>query len=430
MNNTSVFPVYGAVDRLFAGIYLVIGYAFIYVFTGSYDTWSLSVFTVFYAAMVLTYVYGRNKRPVKESWFWLAVLLAIGIPFAFWSVLQVFQILALMLVAAYWTLLVTGKMLQQERTSRWVFFDCWNAVAVVPFMNFGCQFRVLLGMDQEEKEGRKKSQTGAVLLGVVIAVPVLLIILPLLSSADAGFARLAGEFTRYLLTHTLAILLRIPFAILVSCYLFGLIFGGISGRNTDRIQTERLQQVGEKIRRVPDVTICTMLVIVCFVYMLFIGIQGNYLVSAFMGRLPEDFTYAEYARRGFFELCRIGVWNLLILGSAGIFSRSRIREHRGLKVLTLLLSLLTLFLIGTAISKLGMYISVYGLTVNRIIPMVFMVWMMIVFVAVILWQKKEFELVRVCVMVGAVLFCLLCVFPVEDWTEGYNAWARMRGMIR
>lgn len=381
--------------------------------------------------MVLIYIYGKDVRPAKESWFWLAVLLAISIPFAFWSVFYLVQILVVMLVAAYWTLSVSGRMLEGRRTSRWVFFDCWNAVAVIPFSNFSCQLRVLFGSDADkaEKEQGRRTQAGAVLLGLVIAVPALMIILPLLSSADAGFARLAEDVVGYMQEHLRIIALRMLFAIPVSFYLFGLVFGGISGWNTGRIQAEKLQETGEKVRRVPNVTVCTMLTIVCAVYVLFIGIQGNYLISAFAGELPADFTYAEYARRGFFELCKICAWNLIILGGAGLFSRSRSQEDKGLKGLTILLSLLTLFLIGTAASKLGMYICVYGLTVKRIIPAVFLIWLAIVFIAVICRQRKDFQIVRICVMTGAILFCLLCVFPLEHWAYSYNSWARMQGLI-
>lgn len=425
-----VFPENEAIDRVFAAVYLLVGYGFVYVFTGATDTWTLSVFTVFYAAVVLMYLWGKEIRPSKESWFWLAVLLAIGIPFAFWSVLYLLQILALMAVAAYWTLAASGRLLESKRTSQWVFFDVWNALSVVPFSNFTCQIRVLLGdAGADREDGGREKRCKAVLLGILLAIPVLVLILPLLARADAGFERLAGNLVQYIQKHLLAVLLRMAFAVPVSFYLYGLAFGGISGRNTGKIQVVKLQETGKKMRRVPDMTVCVVLTAVCLVYVLFIGIQGNYLFAAFLGELPEDFTYAEYARRGFFELCQISVWNLVILGCGGMFSRSRSLNHRGLGFFTVLLSFLNLLLIATAVSKMGMYISVYGLTVMRILPLVFMIWMALVFLCVIIRQKKVFPMARFCVMSGAVLFCLLCVFPVEGWTEMYNAWARMQGLI-
>jgi len=428
--STPILPKVCMEDRIFALIYLLVGYGFIYVFTETVNTGPISTFTVFYAVVVLLYLWAKNQKPPLESWFWLGVLLCIGIPFAFWTVLYIFQLLALMAVAAYWTLSATGRLLD-GRTSQWVFFDGWNALAVVPFGNFCCQAQVLFGSGEESEEGQKGKgrYMGAVLLGIALAVPALIIILPLLASADAGFERLTRDLVQYIQQHLLTVLLRLAFAVPVSCYLYGLVFGGISGRKTDQIQKEKLQKAGQGIRVVPDTAICTAMGILCAIYLLFMGIQGNYLFSAFAGQIPQDFTYAEYARRGFFELCQIGAWNLILLGCAGLFSKSECREHRGLSLFTVLLSVLTLLLIITAMSKMGMYISVYGLTVNRILPMVFMVWLVWVFLSIILRQKLVFPMVRMCVMAGAVLFCLLCVFPVDDWIQLYNEWARARGLI-
>lgn len=427
-----IFMEYEPIDQIFAVIYLLVGYGFIYTFSSVHFEWNIALFTIFYAAIVLIYLREKNIKPSKESWFWLAVLLAIGIPYAFWSVLYLFQILALMTIAAYWTLSVSGRLLEEKKTSKWVFFDEWNALAIVPFCNFLCQAHVLLGNSQEENKSEKKSKGGtgrAVLLGIVLAVPVLMIVLPLLSSADAGFEYLMGNVVSFMEKHLLSVFLRMIFAIPVSAYLYGLVYGGISGRNTGRIQIKKLQETEKHIRCVPDAAVCTALVILCMVYVLFIGLQGTYLFSAFSGVIPQNFTYAEYARRGFFELCGIGAWNLVILWCAGAFSRTESRKHRGLSVLTVLLSVLTLLLIATAVSKLGIYISVYGLTVNRIIPMVFLIWMALVFVCVILHQKYEIRTVRICIMAGAVLFCLLCVFPIESWAESYNCWASFHGYI-
>lgn len=420
-----------AVDRIFSVVYLLVGYGFIYTFSSVDFAWNIAAFTVFYAAVVLAYLWGKNMHPPKESWFWLGILLAIGLPYSLWSVMYVFQILALMAVAAYWTLSASGRLLDGEKTSKWVLFDGWNAMIIVPFFNFTCQAHVLLGRREEAEDGRKGrvGSWAAVLLGVALSIPALIIVLPLLSSADAGFERLAGDLVNYMEMHLLSVFLRMIFAVPVSAYLYGLAFGSMNGRNTQRIQTEKLTELEGQIRRLPDEAVCTALFILCAVYVLFIGIQGNYLFSAFAGTVPQNFTYAEYARRGFFELCQIGAWNLVLLWCAGTFARTESRKHRGLSFLTILLSVLTLLLTVTAVSKLGMYICVYGLTVNRILPMVFLVWLMLVFACVILRQKYVFPMVRICVMAGAVLFCLLCVFPVERWTEVYNNWARLHGYI-
>ncbi len=427
--NTPHFPECGPADRMFAVVYLLVGYGFIHICSSWNFERNLAVFTICYAVVVLAYLWGKKIRPARESWFWLAVMLAMGLPYAFWSVLYVLQVWTLIAVAAYWTLSASGRLIGSGRTSDWVLFDGCNAMIVVPFSNFGCQVRVLWSCTMQEGDQKKMGKAGAILLGIVIVLPALLIILPLLVRADAGFQHLMSGLTEYMTDHLLVTFLRICFAVPTGFYLFGLVFGGIHGENTGHFREETLAEKRKSVRKVPDTAVCTALVIICLVYCLFIGLQGNYLFSAFAGVIPETFTYAEYARRGFFELCQIGAWNLLFVACAGTFSRSDGREHKGLGFLTGCLSVLTFLLLATAVSKMGMYISVYGLTVLRILPLVFMLWMGLVFVCILVHQKKEFPMVRFCVMAGAVMFCLLCILPVEHWTELYNVWARARGLI-
>lgn len=434
-------------DRIFALLYLLLGYGFIYAFSAGNFGRNLALFTVFYVAAVLTYNLGKGKKLTAESAFWACVVLGIGVPGAFWSIMPFLQVLALIVAAAYWTLAASGRLLEEGKTSQWIFFDLWNAGVYVPFSNFGCQLRVLLGGERAGKseEGAQGSDSGkegangsgsrmryaaGAVCGLLLAIPLLMIVLPLLSSADARFEAALGSLGVYLSEHFLVTLIRILFSLPVSAYLFGLVYGSIRGRYTDRIDRAKVRAAGEKARLLPDTAFYTALGILCLVYMVFIWLQAEYLFSAFAGIRPEGFTYAEYARQGFFELCVISFFNLFFLLCASLFSEHRMEENKGLRILNVVLSVLTLLLIVTAMSKLVMYIDVYGLTVNRILPQTFMIWMAVVYAAMILRQWKVFPMAKICIMTGAVLFVLLCVVPVEDCVQAYNIWARNLGLIR
>ncbi len=422
-------------NQIMSFLYLGLGYAFIYLWSSWTPEWGLTLFTFAYVLIVLGYCYGSGRKPARESWFWLAVMLAIAIPMNFYMTFSIFQALALMMAAAYWTLMVGGSLLDQGKTSNLIVFDLWNVFAQVPFRNFTAQIFVWFAEKengQEEETEKKNSLTGglpAVLLGVILVIPVLCIILPLLSQADDGFARAAEGITEYLHLHLAAVLMRLVFAIPVSLYLFGLAYGSLYKIHTNDIKVEQIQKMSVQVKWLPQVTVCTVLLVICLVYGFFMGIQGNYLFSAIAGKLPETFTYAEYARQGFFELCQIGIWTLGILFLANTFARQNNRAAKALKGCNVLLAGETLLLLITAASKMLLYIRVYGLTINRILPMIFMIWMGMVLISFILRQWKQFPMVRICVLAGAVLFCLLCVVPVQHLTEVFNTWARMRGLI-
>ena len=130
-------------DRIFCGLYLLLGYGFIWMFTNSTSAWCLPVYTVFYATVVLLYARTLGIRPVKESWFWFVILLILGISQEIDNGMMVGRFLALLLVAAYWTFAVSGRLLDQGRTSGWILFDGWNALGMVPFTNMDARIRVL-----------------------------------------------------------------------------------------------------------------------------------------------------------------------------------------------------------------------------------------------------------------------------------------------
>ena len=442
-------------DRVFCAWYLILGYTFIWMFTANGPDWCLTVYTIAYAMGVLLYTCVKGIRPVKESWFWLVILLAIGIPLGFYSCMWFLQFPVLMLVAAYWTLAVSGRLLDQGKTSGWVFFDWWNALGIVPFLNMDAWIRVLFHQNvklqenklQEKEEGNKMqehrqecAQTSillsgpkAVVLGLGIAAVLLCILLPLLASADAGFDRLVGGLTGWVTDwitgHLFVFALRMCFAVPVTFYLFGLIYGGLTDRHTDHIKVAALEKTKKQIRILPVQAMVIAMAVICGVYLLFIGLQGTYLFSALAGKLPVAFTYAEYARRGFFELCQIALWNLCILWMAELFTCQEKNGFVIIRGMHILLSALTLLLIATAAGKMLLYIRVYGLTVNRVLPMVFMLWMAFVFLTWIFHQKRKFPILRISIFAGAILYSALCVLPVEKLCNLYNLWAQTHGFL-
>lgn len=411
-------------DKLFACIYLVLGYGFIQIFKGGDIYKNFGMFTVVYTMVVMAYLYARGKRPTKESYFWMVILLGIGIPYAWWSIMPLLQMLALIFVAAYWTQSATGGLMGKQKTSQWVVCDSLNALFVVPFSNFMCHVRVLLG-ESVKREGSKKSLAAKVLpigLGICISIPILIIALPLLASADPMFGKMIMNSSFYISENLTVYVVQIILSLPVTAYLYGLIYGGIYSRNTDKFKEENVRMAGRNLRVVPDIALHTAVLVVSAVYLLFMVLQGRYLFSAFAGIRPEEFTYSQYARQGFFELCDIAILNLGVLLGTNLFTKTVRGKNVWLRRGNVLLSVLTVLIITTAISKMMLYINVYGLTDKRILTMVLMIWMLLVFVMMIVWQYKVVPIVRTSIMAGAVLFCLLCVIPVDRYIHAFNSY--------
>ena len=408
-------------DFWFAVIYTVVGYGLAYLFSSDGFGWKFSVFTAVYALAALSYLFRKKKKIPKESWFWLAMMLGSGLPYGFYTAMPVFQVLGTAALAAYWTLAAGGCLLENDRTSQWAAADFWNGIWRIPFGNFACYFHVLAGGGEKTSQKAGVRKLGAILCGFLLAIPVLLVVLPLLSSADDNFSRLLTRFMDNFSENVLSFVLRTVFSLPVTAYLFGLAYGCVHRRKTDRIRREAVRRTGDRVRMVPDAAVYTALLTISVCYVLFMVLQGQYLFSAFAGIRPEMYTYSEYARKGFFELCGVAAVNLAVLLAANLFTKTDREHNRTLRWLNLLISVLTLLLIGTAASKMVLYISAYGLTIRRIQTMVFMGWLAVVFLLWCAGQREKLPMIRTAVMSGAGLYVLLCVLPLEEIVTVVNA---------
>lgn len=414
------------IDRIFAVVFLVVGYQFINMFTVYKYQRAFAYFTVFYVIAVLAYALIKKIRPAAESWFWLAMVLSLGIFYQFWTMMPLLQFFVWIIVTAYWTYSVGGHLLDNGKSSQWIICDLWNTLFLVPFCNFLCEVRVFFSgrRPQERKKKRERSSLArSVLLGIVIVIPMLLVIIPLLSRADEAFGKLFTAPFDWLFGHIVLsseTVWKLLFAAPVALYLYGLSYGMVSGRNTRRIDKKDMREVGESIRVFPNLAMGTAVGVISFLYVLFIALQSRYLFSAFLGIRPEEYTFSEYARKGFFELCTVAVVNLMILLFVNLFVKRSEVQSRMIRLCNVILSVLTLLLIATAMSKMVLYINAYGLTGKRILTMTFMTWLFLVFLAWIVYQWRKFALFRFCILLGAVMFALLCVLPVENGIQVWN----------
>lgn len=391
-------------------------------------------FTVLYVSAVLGYVYAARRRPARESWFWLAVLLGLGLVYALpygGELLGALHYVTLLLVAVYWTLCAAGG-LTKGQTSNWLVFDVFNAAFILPWGNFLRLFaawfsglRQLLARMQagrKNRGGRGGRQVWGMLGGIAAASVCLCAVLPSLMAADDGFAAVMRSLGSALFDWNTSpeILLKLLFTLPTAQFLYGLVYGAVRRRRLDWCEQEQVCAMQRGARFAPRATVLTALAALCAVYLLFLSMQTKYLFGAFWGALPQGFSYSGYARQGFFELCRVASINIVILLCANIFSREQAGENRFLRLGNIALSVLTLLLLVTAASKMGLYIVVQGLTVKRVLVSVFLVWMAVVFVCIIVRQFRPLRLVRIAVFVGAVLFTALCVLPVENAITAYN----------
>lgn len=292
-------------------------------------------------------------------------------------------------------------------TGKWSFGKWFTAFMRSTFGSFSCIHRPFTDAHAYNKASGKKGvkMVMYVLLGVLIAIPVALISLALLSSADAIFREGLEKITEYLTLEDAMGIVWKMFAGFVGTYMFlaYLCKHMVKEKLTDTKTFEPIIGI-------------TATGILTFIYLIFSGIQFAYL---FIGnlKLPEGYTYAEYAREGCFELFAVSVLNLVVVLAALAF----FKENKVLKGILVILSLCTYVMIASAALRMYMYISAYHLTNDRVNVIWALATIAIIFVGVqISIFKPDFKLFHYTRTVVAICYIILAFARPDYIVASYN----------
>lgn len=221
-----------------------------------------------------------------------------------------------------------------------------------------------------------------VIIGIIIAIPFLFVIINLLISADAQFERLLSNLPQ-LINIRADYLFRTAIIIFFTFSFFGFM-QVLLQKNAYIVKKEE----PVKAISIDGVITLTILLLLNIVYILFVIIQFKYFFS---GTLDEGYTYAEYARRGFFELLFITMINLTVTTGVIYFTNniSGILKRTIRIALTILVISSGVILIS-AFMRLSLYEDAYGFTFTRVLAHSFMIFLMIIFTYTLvkIWLDK------------------------------------------
>jgi hypothetical protein len=239
------------------------------------------------------------------------------------------------------------------------------------------------------------------LRGLVITIPLVVIFVLLLSSADEVFARLVTNVVSAFLPQDVGDgVLRIT-----SIVMFGwLATGTLAASLLERGKAKRAPQppeapesAGESAQdlekeKTPPVPVVQIRIGfteasmalggVCLVFGAFVVVQFVYL---FGGQSNiTNFSYAEYARRGFAELVAVGVLTLgLVYFFNEVVTRDSTHQNNVFRALNTPLVLLTCVILVSAFQRLRLYELTYGFTTLRLIIFVSIVWLGILLLGIL-----------------------------------------------
>ena len=230
-----------------------------------------------------------------------------------------------------------------------------RAIFVKPFTAIVAYFRAFAGLFSTKGKGSAKHGW----LGLAVGLPLMVIVLALLASADAGMQKLLGGLFEQV--SILDWFGRVVVVLVASMLIYSLFYNLTWGKpDADMAPAKQNWKLTG-----PGVVICLLL----FAYALFTYVQFTYL---FGRTLPVDFTYSQYAREGFDQFLVVTLINFTVLGVSLVKSE----PGRAVKALQTLLIAASLIVLASAAWRMLLYVGAYGLTIRRVLPL----WLMIYFV--------------------------------------------------
>lgn len=289
--------------------------------------------------------------------------------------------------------------------------DALLSVLVRPFERFADCVKCALSVFKGKR--RAKNVLYAV-IGLLIAVPLTIVVVMLLISSDARFDEYVTTALDYLPNLSFAVFFEILFAVPIAMYLFGAF-------SSMEKQVEVRDFDSDKLRVFPTMITYFAVTPICLFYVAYIITQVMNIASA----LDQTLDYSAFARNGFFELCAIAVIDLGVIAVIQAFSK----RTRVLKGYIVALGLLSLGVTATALVKMGMYISEYGMTLLRVYTTWFMLVMCVAFVLLIVLQFKEYKFWRALFFGFTAMFALLCFGNFNGNIAAYNINAYQSGSL-
>lgn len=269
------------------------------------------------------------------------------------------------------------------------------------------------------KKSKLKSSDNKVkiLRGILFAIPLLIVIIALLSSADMVFNYYIINFTALFDTTTIDKtfwqLIRI---LIVGLYLYAFVW-------SYRISEKSIERKEVLPKYWDSITVITVLILMNTIYLVFSIIQFSYLYGGNGGlTLPAEFTYSEYARRGFFELVTVTIINFIVLLSC--IKKVEVTSKSLKNFTNILFSLMIIFTLNMLFSahfKLSLYESSYGYTYLRVFVHLFMIVLFILCIICLLWiWTKNFPLGKTIIVTALICYTMVNYMNIDGFIAKRN----------
>lgn len=401
---------------IFASVFIFIDFAVFHGFNFGFTLSFIVMFGVFTA-----YLWNGKTRPSLFSGLCGLLSVAGSATFTlsrdiFVNAIMVFLVAALFTIYAFG---ISGSFRNKEGSVK-MLADLLYGAGISPFSNLSPVIKAV-----GNTSSKNKNVTYG-MIGTALAVPVLLVIVPLLVSGDAAFRGLISAIGKNIGEYVGVLVLTLIFAPFAFSYAFTR--KNALDRKTDTAIPHK------SLRFAPNAVSVSFLCVISATYLIYLFSQLAYFFSAFSGILPEGYEYSAsvYAREGFFEMFAICVINMALITAVNIFTK---KENAGrhsamLKAVECFIALFSLLILITAMSKMVLNIEIFGLSKYRFLVSLLMLMLavMIAFFVLHIFLPK-ISYMQPIIIICSTLFIACSFADMDNLVAMYNVNAYNSGKL-
>lgn len=371
---------------------------------------------LFYAFFLPFILHKQGKKIPLSAWLLfipqIAVLMSFGLYSGFLNKLCGLPLS--LAIAMIQTTLIAGCT-EGQPFSKELLSDACATYLAYPFLNMTQTVKAVFAIGKDKSNDQKNKVAPKILLGLLISVPVVVVLILVLCHADEMFAIWIRKAVKILNINLGRIFIDIILTAITMLYVMPLVVTLRSGYHSKYVE--------EPIHRPFDaIVVTTVLFAASMIYLVFVVVQFRYLFAG-SNHLPDGYTYAEYCRRGFFELVTVTAVTTVVIAAVCMLTTHNDKDRLPgyTKAALLLISACDCVMIVSAAHRLVIYVREYGMTIARFNAAVIIAFMAVCIIAMTL--KIIFEKLKVSAVIGStviILMALYSVFNIDGFIARYN----------
>jgi len=246
-------------------------------------------------------------------------------------------------------------------------------VFFLPFKFIHPLFQTMSNLFSHHRANEDKKIFSQIVKGVLMAIPVLFVFLLLFSSADLIFQKVVSDLIS--IDNALEMFFRFILILIVT-----IIFVGAYTYSFREKEAQKTAHHNFKNHTIGHIESSILLGSVNVLFFIFIFVQFTYLFGGESNISAQGFTYAEYARRGFFELIGVAIISLLLLLATEKYVIKKKSDYAlGFKILSAALIIQVIVIMASAFTRLSLYEEAYGFTALRLYSHAFIVLLAVIY---------------------------------------------------